>query len=299
MSQLELARELERDWLEMAAEPPAWRRLGRRARDNPIGLLGIGMIGIVLVVALFAGWLAPHDPVSQIAQPLRPPGGPFPLGTDELGRDELSRVLYGARVSLYVGMISVGLAFALGVLPGLVAGYFGGWVDTVISRIMDITFALPAIVLAIVIASVLGANLASAEIAIGIVYAPQFGRVARAPTLAVARRAFVDAARATGSGNLRIILRHVLPNVSGPLIVQTTVALSTAILTEAALSYLGLGAQPPTPSWGTMLNAGKQTLLLDPWLSIFPGLAIAFTVLGFNLLGDALRDYLDPRSWTG
>lgn len=297
MSQLELAREIEREWDDLVSETASWRKLGRVIRDNPIGLLGVGMIAIVVGVAVFAGGLAPHDPVSQIAQPLQPPGGGFPLGTDELGRDELSRVLYGARVSLFVGIISVGLAFGLGVLPGLVAGYFGGWVDTLVSRMMDVTFALPAIVLAIVIASVLGANLASTEIAIGIVYAPQFGRIARGPTMAISRRVFVDAARATGSSHLWIIIRHVLPNVSGPIIVQTTVALSTAILTEAALSYLGLGAQPPTPSWGTMLNAGKQTLLLDPWLSIFPGLAIAFTVLGFNLLGDALRDYLDPRSW--
>jgi peptide/nickel transport system permease protein len=194
-----------------------------------------------------------------------------------------------------VGIISVGLALVSGSILGLLAGYYGGWIDMLIMRLMDIMFGLPAIVLAIAITSVLGPSLNSVLIAIGIVYAPQFSRVARAPTLSLRERDFVTAARAIGAGGFWIVWRHILPNMTAPIVVQATVAFSTAILTEATLSYLGLGTQPPTPSWGTMLNAGKQVLLLAPWTSIFPGLAIAVTVLGFNLLGDGLRDALDPR----
>ncbi|MGE3269138.1 MAG: ABC transporter permease [Chloroflexota bacterium] len=262
---------------------------------NPIGALGGVVVLLVILLAVFADVIAPYDPVSQLAQPLQPPGGAYPLGTDEFGRDVLSRVIHGARVSLYVGIISVSIALISGSFLGLVAGYYGGWIDMIIMRIMDILFGLPAIVLAIAITSVLGPSLNSVLIAIGIVYAPQFGRVARAPTLSLRERDFVTAARAVGAGDFWLIRRHILPNMTAPIVVQATVAFSTAILTEATLSYLGLGTQPPTPSWGTMLNAGKQILLLAPWTSIFPGVAIALTVLGFNLLGDGLRDALDPR----
>jgi len=253
------------------------------------------LVVLVILVALLADVLAPFDPVSQIAPQLQPPGPTYLLGTDEFGRDLLSRVIHGARVSLYVGVISVGIALISGSILGLLAGYYGGWIDMTIMRLMDILFGLPAIVLAIAITSVLGPSLNSALIAIGIVYAPQFGRVARAPVLSLRERDFVTAARAVGAGDLWLVRRHILPNMTAPIVVQATVAFSTAILTEATLSYLGLGTQPPTPSWGTMLNAGKQVLLLAPWTSIFPGLAIAMTVLGFNLLGDGLRDALDPR----
>jgi peptide/nickel transport system permease protein len=269
----------------------AWRLVVR----NPIGALGGLIVLVVILTALVAGVVAPFDPVSQLARPLEPPNGTYVLGADELGRDVLSRVIHGARVSLYVGIVSVAIALVSGSILGLLAGYYGGKIDNLIMRVMDILFGLPAIVLAIAITSVLGPSLNSVLVAIGIVYAPQFARVARAPTLSLRERDFVTAARAVGARDLWIVSRHILPNMTAPIVVQATVAFSTAILTEATLSYLGLGTQPPTPSWGTMLNAGKQVLLLAPWTSIFPGLAIAVTVLGFNLLGDGLRDALDPR----
>jgi peptide/nickel transport system permease protein len=264
-------------------------------RKNPIGALGAVAVAFVILVAILADVLAPYDPVAQIAPRLEAPTAAHLLGTDDFGRDILSRVIHGARVSLYVGIVSVGIALVSGSILGLLAGFHGGRIDSVIMRLMDVLFGLPAIVLAIAITSVLGPSLNSALIAIGIVYAPQFSRVARAPTLSLRERDFVIAARAIGAGDLWLVRRHILPNMTAPIVVQATVAFSTAILTEATLSYLGLGTQPPTPSWGTMLNAGKQVLLLAPWNSIFPGLAIALTVLGFNLLGDGLRDALDPR----
>jgi peptide/nickel transport system permease protein len=272
------------------------RQVWRLILRNPIGALGGVIVALVILAAIFADLVAPFDPTSQLAQPLQPPGGAYALGTDEFGRDVLSRVIHGARVSLYVGIISVGIALISGSILGLLAGFHGGWSDTSIMRLMDVLFGLPAIVLAIAITSVLGPSLNSVLIAIGIVYAPQFSRVARAPTLSLRERDFVTAARAVGAGDVWLVRRHILPNMTAPIVVQATVAFSTAILTEATLSYLGLGTQPPTPSWGTMLNAGKQVLLLAPWTSIFPGLAIAVTVLGFNLLGDGLRDALDPRT---
>jgi peptide/nickel transport system permease protein len=278
-----------------AGRRPVRVRLRRLVVQNPIGALGAAMVAFVILVAVVADLVAPYDPVAQIAPPLQPPGGAHLLGTDDFGRDVLSRTIHGSRVSLYVGIVSVSIALLCGSFLGLLAGYYGRFVDTVIMRVMDVLFGLPAIVLAIAITSVLGPSLNSALIAIGIVYAPQFSRVARAPTLSLAQRDFVVAARALGASDLWIVLRHILPNITAPVTVQATVAFSTAILTEATLSYLGLGTQPPTPSWGTMLNAGKQVVLLAPWNSIFPGLAVAFTVLGFNLLGDGLRDQLDPR----
>jgi len=275
--------------------PPLSRRALRLVLKNPIGALGGVIVAVVILLAVFADVLAPFDPTSQLGQPLQPSTGTYLLGTDEFGRDVLSRVIHGARVSLYVGIISVGIALVSGTILGLLAGYYGGKIDMTIMRLMDVLFGLPAIVLAIAITSVLGPSLNSVLIAIGIVYAPQFARVARAPVLSLRERDFVTAARAVGAGDLWLVGRHILPNMTAPIVVQATVAFSTAILTEATLSYLGLGTQPPTPSWGTMLNAGKQVLLLAPWTSIYPGLAIALTVLGFNLLGDGLRDALDPR----
>ncbi|HYM91056.1 MAG TPA: ABC transporter permease [bacterium] len=267
----------------------------RLARRNPVAAIGAGLIAIVVLLALGANLIAPYGPVAQIAPPLLRPGHGFFAGTDELGRDELSRLIFGARVSLYVGVLAVSIALAGGATSGIIAGFYGGWLDNALMRTMDILFSLPAIVLAIAITSILGPSLTNAMIAIGIVYAPTFARIARGPTLAVMNLAYIEAARAIGAPNWTIILRHVLPNVSAPLLVQTTVSLSTAILTEAALSFLGLGTQPPTASWGLMLNAARQYMLIDPWIAILPGVAIALTVLGFNLLGDGLRDLLDPR----
>jgi peptide/nickel transport system permease protein len=283
-------------------ERPSWAvragprsKLERVMRRSPVVVIGAGLIAVVVLVALSASFIAPHNPVSQIAQPLLLPGGAYAAGTDELGRDELSRLIFGARVSLYVGILAVSIALVLGATSGIIAGFYSGWVDNVLMRAMDILFSLPAIVLAIAITSILKPSLTNAMIAIGIVYAPTFARIARGPTLAVVNLAYIEAAHAVGLPNWKIMLRHVLPNVSAPLIVQTTVSLSTAILTEAALSFLGLGTQPPTASWGLMLSAARQYMLIDPWIALFPGIAIALTVLGFNLLGDGLRDVLDPR----
>ena len=267
----------------------------RLLRRSPVAVIGAGLILAAALLAVAAGVIAPHNPVAQIAQPLLRPGSAYLAGTDELGRDELSRLIYGARVSLYVGVLSVSIALALGASSGVVAGFYGGWLDNALMRAMDVLFSLPAIVLAIAITSILGPSLTNAMIAIGIVYAPTFARIARGPTLTVVNLAYIEAARAVGAPNPQIMLRHVLPNVSAPLLVQTTVSLSTAILTEAALSFLGLGTQPPTASWGLMLSTARQYMLIDPWIALLPGMAIALTVLGFNLLGDGLRDLLDPR----
>jgi len=258
-------------------------------------MIGVVTVACIVAVALAAPVLAPHGPVAQLAKPLLRPGGAFMAGTDELGRDELSRLVYGARVSLYVGVLAVAVALGLGGTSGLLAGFYGGWLDNVTMRAMDVLFALPALVLAIAITAVLGPKLTNVMLAIGIVYAPTFARIARGPTLAVVRLPYIEAARALGASTPTIVLRHVVPNVSAPLLVQTTVSLSTAILTEAALSFLGLGTQPPTPSWGLMLSDARQYMLIDPWIAVLPGCAIAVTVLGFNLLGDGLRDLLDPR----
>jgi peptide/nickel transport system permease protein len=273
-------------------------RFLRAVSRTPVAIIGAALVGIVVVVAITAPVLAPHPPAAQIAKPLLAPGGAHLLGTDEFGRDELSRLIWGARVSLYVGGLAVLIALGLGATSGVVAGFFGGWVDDVIMRIMDVVLSLPALVLAIAITSVLGPTLTNAMLAIGLVYAPTFARVARGPTLTVVQVPFIEAARSIGASNWRIIARHVLPNVSAPILVQMTVSFSTAILTEAALSFLGLGTQPPTASWGLMLSAARQYMLIDPWIAVLPGSAIAVTVLGFNLLGDGLRDLLDPRMRT-
>ncbi|HEY7142122.1 MAG TPA: ABC transporter permease [Methylomirabilota bacterium] len=270
-------------------------RFLRTLSGTPVALIGAVLVGVVVLVAVAAPALAPHAPAAQIAKPLLPPGGQYLLGTDEFGRDELSRLIWGARVSLYVGGLAVLIALGLGATAGVLAGYFGGWVDDVTMRIMDVVLSLPALVLAIAITSVLGPTLTNAMLAIGLVYAPTFARVARGPTLTVVRVPYIEAARAIGASNLRTIARHVVPNVVAPILVQTTVSFSTAILTEAALSFLGLGTQPPTASWGLMLSAARQYMLIDPWIAVLPGSAIALTVLGFNLLGDGLRDLLDPR----
>jgi peptide/nickel transport system permease protein len=271
----------------------SWTRRFVRNRVAPIGLVIIA--GSVLV-AVLAPQIIPHDIRRMNTQDvLAPPGGAYLFGTDEFGRDVFSRVIMGSRISLVVAFLSVLTALALGTTVGLAAGYYGGWWDGVSMRAMDIIFAFPAILLAIAIMAVLGTSLFNLVIAIGIVYTPQFARVARAATLTVRSLEFVDAARALGLGNVRIVGRHIIPNVLPPLIVQVSLSLSLAILSESALSFLGLGTQPPTPSWGNMLSQGRQFLELAPWNAVFPGLAIMTVVLGFNLLGDGLRDLLDPR----
>ena len=271
------------------------RPLIKAVTREPIGALGAGMVLALLLIAIFAPLLAPHDPISGAARRLLPPGGVHPFGTDEFGRDLLSRVIYGARISLYVGALSVAIALVFGSSIGLLAGYFGGHADAWLMRVMDVLFAFPPIILAVAVSGVLGPTLTNVMIAIGIVYTPTFARVVRGPTLAIREEDYVLAAYAIGSPELYILRRHVLPNVMAPVIVQATLSFSTAILAEATLSFLGFGAQPPAPSWGSMLSAGMHFMELAPWMVIFPGLAIALAVLAFNLFGDGLRDSLDPR----
>jgi len=272
------------------------RRAGRFAKwKNPIGIAGAIIVGLNVFIALFGKYIWRVDPDELVATRLQDPSWAHPLGTDELGRDTLARIIHGAQVSLQVGIISVGIALLLGVSIGLLSGFFTGKVDTVLMRFVDLMFALPGLVLAIVIAGLLGPNRRNAMIAIGIVIAPAFARVVRGAVLEVMGFPFVESARALGSSHLRVMGRHVLPNIAAPVIVLVTVYLSTAILTEAALSFLGLGTQPPEASWGGMLSSARSYLEIQPWLSIFPGLAIMIVVLGFNFLGDGLRDILDPR----
>ena len=272
------------------------RRSGRLAKwKNPIGIAGGIIVGFNVFVALFGSLLWSTNPNDLVGLRLEDPSWAHPMGTDELGRDTLARIIHGAQVSLQVGAISVGIAFVLGVSLGLLSGFFGGKVDSLLMRLVDMMFALPGLVLAIVIAGLLGPNRRNAMIAIGIVITPAFARVVRGSVLEVMGFPFVESARALGASHKRIMVRNVLPNIAAPLIVLVTVYLSTAILSEAALSFLGLGTQPPEASWGGMLNSARSYLDADPWLSIFPGLAIAIVVLGFNFLGDGLRDILDPR----
>lgn len=267
----------------------------RAVRRHPIGALGAAIVIFVILMAIFAPQVATHDPAAQEAKRLLPPNTDHFMGTDELGRDVFSRVVFAARTSLYVGVLSVSLAIVLGVTAGLLAGYIGGRFDSVMVGFMDILFAFPTLVLAIVIAGLLGPSLTNAMLAIGVVYSPTFARVARGAVLSVKNEAYIEAAHVVGGKQRHIILRHVLPNILAPLIVLATLSLSLAILAEAGLSFLGLGTQPPDAAWGLMLSQGRKFMELSPGLAIFPGLAIMITVLAFNFLGDGLRDALDPR----
>ena len=249
-----------------------------------------------LALAVGAPALAPHDPLKQnLGNALARPGTGHWLGTDNVGRDVLSRVVWGTRVSLVAGFVSVAIALLAGSILGLVSGYYGGLLDDVIARVLDVVFAFPSILLALGIVGVLGPGLTNTMIAIGIVYTPVYARLTRGTTLSISQREFVAAATLSGANDLRILRSHILPNVAAPLIVQTSLSLSLAILAEASLSFLGLGTQPPDPSWGTMVNTGQRLIELSPWPVVFPGLAIVVAVLGFNLLGDGIRDAFDPR----
>jgi peptide/nickel transport system permease protein len=263
------------------------------------GLVMAGAVSAlaVLLAALFAGTLAPAAPDEQNFDLIeQPPGARALLGTDRFGRDILSRVIYGSRISLYVAGTSISVAMLLGGALGLAAGYRGGAWDNAINRVMDVFFSIPGLLLAVGVAAMRGPGVNSAVVAIAIVYTPLFARVMRGPVLAEREKEYVEAIRALGATRWVVALKHVLPNVISPFVVQGTVALSQAILIEASLSYLGLSAQPPTPSWGNMLNEGRTYLETAPWISVFPGIAIMVTVLAFNLLGDGLRDVLDPNA---
>lgn len=267
----------------------------RRLLRNRIGLVGLVLSVIVVGAALFAPLLATHGPREQaIRERFQGPSVQHYLGTDNFGRDVYSRILYGFRTSIAVAFGAVGIAALLGSAAGLAAAYYGGWVDRVLMRSMDVLLAFPIILLAIAVLAVLGPGSVNTALAIGIVYLPIFARLARGPALTVLSWDYVSAARALGASGGRIMSRHVLPNVMAPLLVQLTLSLSTAILVEASLSFLGLGTQPPTPSLGLMLSESRDFLLLSPWTSIFSGLAILLASLGFNLFGDGLRDVVDP-----
>jgi peptide/nickel transport system permease protein len=249
----------------------------------------------LIVVAILAPVIAPYPPDDQPGSRLEAPSSTYWLGTDELGRDIFSRLVYGARISLQVGIIAVGIALVIGGVLGLLSGYYVGLVDSLVQRLVDILLAFPTLILVIALTTVMGASTTTAMIAIGIAYSPAIARVVRGATLQVRQEQYVDAGRTIGVGPTRMILRHVVPNIAAPVIVQCTLLLSTAILAEAALSFLGLGTHPPAASWGAMLGAGRKYMETAPWVAIFPGISISITVLGFNLLGDALRDALDPQ----
>jgi peptide/nickel transport system permease protein len=270
-----------------------WRRLRRRSG----AVLGLAFIVLVLLLAIFAPWIAQFDPIKQDYSAVRK--GPSLLhwfGTDELGRDIFSRIAFGARASMLAGVISVSIAIAIGVPLGLAAGYLGRWTDALISRIVDAMLAIPFLILAIALAAFLGPSLTNAMIAIGVTAAPLFVRLTRGQVIGVKSEDYVEAARSLGNPHVRVAVRHILPNVLPALIVQATLTLASAITSEASLSYLGLGQQPPSPSWGSMLNTAQRSLTNAPWIAVWPGVLIFLTVLSFNLLGDGLRDALDPRS---
>jgi ABC-type dipeptide/oligopeptide/nickel transport system permease subunit len=269
---------------------------------NKTAVAGMLLVSFFIVTAIFAPLLSPHNPnetslYDQLKPPLWHENGNTKniLGTDDLGRDILSRLIYGARVSLVVSVFSVGLAFVLGTFLGSMAGYYKGTLDSVIMRIMDIILAFPYLLLAIVVVAYLGPSLQNAMMAIGITYVPRFARIVRGSVLEECGKDYVTAARSIGARDLRIIFLSILPNCLGPLIVLTTLSFASAILDAAALSFLGLGAQPPTPEWGAMIARSRSLILRASWVMTFPGIAILFAVLGFNLFGDGLRDALDPR----
>jgi peptide/nickel transport system permease protein len=268
----------------------------RRLARSRTALLGAGIVAVVCVVAVSAPVLAPYDPVTmQTEQRLQPPSPEHIMGTDKYGRDVFSRVIWGARVSMTVAISAVSGACVVALAIGLLAGYLGRWVDDGLMRILDIFFAFPGLLLAIALSAFLGPGLGNAVIAIAIVNVPPLSRVVRAGVIAVKEGEYVTAARAVGASDSRIVLRHILPNAWSPLIVQASVYLAYAVLTEASLSFLGLGVTPPAPSWGEMLNTSRMVMSRAPWGAIFPGIMLSLTVLGINFLGDGLRDALDPR----
>lgn len=274
-----------------------WQDVYRRFRRHNVGMFGAVIVLVLIVTAIFGPILLPADPnAMDFANRFSPPTLQHPLGADDFGRDTLTRIVHGARISLQVGIIAVGIAATVGTSLGMIAGYTRNrLLDEAIMRSMDILFAFPAILLAIAILAALGRGVANAMIAIGIVYIPIFARIARGAVLSVREEEFIMAARALGANDLQILVRHITPNILAPIIVETSLSLAFAILAEAALSFFGLGTQPPDPSWGRMLSEGRAYFRQSVWMGIFPGLAIMFTVMGFNFLGDGLRDALDPR----
>jgi peptide/nickel transport system permease protein len=267
-----------------------------RFKKNKRAMAGLWMVLVFLVVAIFAPWIAPHDPFEQNMQVmLEAPSIHHFFGTDEFGRDIFSRIIYGAQISLMIGIVGVLISIVFGVALGTISGYFGGFVDSLVMRIMDIFMAFPSFLLALAIVSVLGPGMINVMIAIGIFSVPTFARISRSSVISIKNKEYIEAARAMGGTHLFIIWKHILPNSIAPIIVLSTMRIATAILTAAGLSFLGMGAQPPTPEWGAMLSTGREYLRTAPHVSTIPGLAIMFMVLAFNMLGDGLRDALDPK----
>jgi peptide/nickel transport system permease protein len=268
---------------------PAWRR-------SPLTVAGLVLIVLLALIAALAPIIAPADPLKQVLSTrLKPPSAAHWFGTDQLGRDVLSRMIYGARISLLIGTVVVGLAASLGTIVGLIAGYTGGWLDESLMRLTDVFLAFPALILAMAISGALGPSLNNAMIAIAVVSWPIYARLVRAQVLSLREREYVEAARSLGASPGRIVWQHILPNTLAPLLVQASFDMGSAILSAAGLSFIGFGAQPPTAEWGVMISDGRNYIVTQPWLSLFPGLAILLTVAAFNLIGDGLRDALDPR----
>jgi peptide/nickel transport system permease protein len=281
----------------VAGERSRSSRQLRRALRSGVVTVGAVCAALIVLLAIFAGKISPYAPDEQNFDLIEArPSAHALFGTDRFGRDVLSRVIHGSRISLYVAVTSIAISMTVGGALGLVAGYLGGAWDNAINRVMDVFFSIPGLLLAVGVAAMRGPGVNSAVIAIAIVYTPLFARVMRGPVLAEREKEYVEAVRALGAPRWKVALKHILPNVLSPFVVQGTVAFSQAILIEASLSYLGLSAQPPTPSWGNMLNEGRTYLETAPWISVFPGIAIMVAVLAFNLLGDGLRDVLDPSS---
>lgn len=264
---------------------------------TPTAVIGLVIIVGVVACAALAPYLTPYDPIAQdLTNRVTPPNPENWLGTDQFGRDVFTRLLYGARISLFTGFVSVGIGLLLGTVVGLVAGFFGGKIDTILMAVMDVLLGFKTYLLAILVVAILGTSLFNLTLAIGVATFPQFARMVRSEVLSVRSREFVEAARALGASSVALIARHVLPQVVGPTVVMATFFIATAIVVESSLSFLGLGPPPPTPSWGMMINEGQRFILDNAWLPAIPGVAIMLVVLAFNLLGDALRDVLDPRT---
>ncbi len=276
------------------------KRIGKmfwqRMLSHKVGMIGLVLIVAIILIALLAPWIATHDPLKvDVANREAQPSAKYLFGTDDFGRDIFSRVIYGTQISLYISCLSVLLATIFGVIIGGISGYYGGMTDNVIMRFMDAVMAFPAILLAIGIMAVLGPQMINVVLALGFVYIPRFARIMRGSVLSLKEKEFVEASRAMGNSDWVIIMRHILPNCMAPLIVQATVSLAYAILAEAALSFLGLGAPPPAPSWGNILSDARNFMLDSPGMTVFPGIAVTLAVVGFNMFGDGLRDVLDPR----
>ncbi|MCR5347317.1 MAG: ABC transporter permease [Fretibacterium sp.] len=267
-----------------------------RLAKSPLAMFGLAIIGLLVFCAIFAEVIAPYSPIKQdLMHMFETPSSEHWLGTDEFGRDILSRLIYGARVSLQVGFIAVGIALVIGGMLGAVSGYYSGWLDNSIMRVMDVLLSIPQTLLAIAIVAALGPSLMNLMIAVGISAVPTYARIVRGSVLSIRSMEFIEAARAVGSSDLRVILKHILPNSMAPIIVQSTLGVASAILNAAGLSFIGLGIQPPNPEWGAMLSGGRQYIRDYPHMTLYPGLAIMFTILALNFLGDGLRDALDPK----